>query len=347
MKYLHEQKGFNVLFMESGMYDVARIQQRRAAGGASISLQAPGRVYYMYSRTASGQQVLKYVDSTLSTSTPLALWGHDIPMDGLDSTSSLLPNLQAFLSARNSSLPASSDWPGYLRVAGQGVALNSATLVPADATSFLSLSALLISQVCAMPDDNSVDLLQSAGFWCRIGLNGVKADYTNLWSGTDSRTPTDLRDITGAGNIQWLLNAAFEGQKTIVWLHGVRTAFNGQAGRSFVRRPCCSIAGMPVLGWTNVGTNLVKAYGDQVYITHFTAGQGVYNAYPISAPCDAPYSGFILPALSNSMFEYYLAASGKPMFMPYPSDTSARSDIAALSIFELNYNSRQAAPVGR
>ena len=45
VKYLHEVKGFDVLFIESGLYDVARMQQRVAAGGDSLSVQAPGRVF--------------------------------------------------------------------------------------------------------------------------------------------------------------------------------------------------------------------------------------------------------------------------------------------------------------
>ena len=152
VKYLHEQKGFDVLFIESGMYDVARIQQRLAAGGDAISLQAPGRIFYMYSRTDAGQAVLKYVDGTLATAAPLALWGHDVPMDGLDSTQSLLPGLQAFLASRNSALPRSADWPGYLRVAQQGVALSSTPVASADSASFLAMSTQLAAELCGEAD---------------------------------------------------------------------------------------------------------------------------------------------------------------------------------------------------
>lgn len=331
VKYLHENKGFNVLFMESGMYDLARMAQRTAAGGDSASVQGPGRVFYMYSETAQGQEVLQYVDSTRTGTQPLALWGHDVQMAGVDSINTAVPDLQAFLVAKGSALPASADWPGYLRVAQQVVALNGNPLAAADVTSFHSMSNQVTGALCAMPDDNSVDLFQSPGFWCRIAT-GVAADYTHLFSATDPSTPTDLRDVTGAGNIEWLLNGRLKGQKAIVWLHALH-GFNGLSGTA-----SCALAQSQECGpgWTNVGTNLVKAFGDQVYITHFTAGQGTFDAFA-NSPCGTPFPGAALPALDGNMLEFYLATSGKASFMPYPADAATRSALAGLGIFEVNY----------
>jgi erythromycin esterase len=328
VKYLHENKGFDVLFMESGMYDVARIQQRLAAGGDAISVQAPGRIYYMYSRTDAGQAVLKYVDGTLATATPLALWGHDVPMDGLDSTQSLLPGLQAFLAARHSALPQSADWPGFLRVAQQGVALNSTPVASADSASFLAMSTQLATELCGEADPGG-DLLQSPAFWCRLA-KGVQADYTHLFSATDARTPTDLRDVTGAGNIEWLLDGRLAGRKAIVWLHAVH-GNNGLVGD-----PSCAAADSQECGpgWTNVGTALTQAYGDAVYIADVTAGSGVFDTYNTTSACGAPSSGYTLPALDATMLAYYLAPGGQVRFMAYPGDAAGRTSIASLGVLE-------------
>jgi erythromycin esterase-like protein len=332
VKYLHEHKGFDVLFMESGLYDVARIQQRVAVGGDSISMQAPGRIFYMYSRTTAGQQVLQYVDATRATATPLALWGHDIPMDGGDSTQSLVSGLAAFLAARGSALPASADWPAWTRVAQQGVALQGAAVSSADSGGFLAMSAQIAGELCATPDDGG-DLFQSAAFWCRMA-KGVQADYTHLWSGTDARTPTDLRDVTGAGNIEWLLDGRLSGRKAIVWLHAVH-GDNALAGN-----PNCASAASQQCGpgWTNVGTELVKAYGaDAVYIVNLTAGGGVYDTYNTASACGAPTSGYTLQAPGASTLEGYLGAGGQPMFMRYPSDAAGQQSIAGLSVREADY----------
>ena len=340
VRYLPEQKGFNVLFIESGMYDVARIQQRVAAGGDPIAVQAPGRIFYMYSRTDAGQQVLRYVDSTRATATPLALWGHDVPMDGADSVQGLVSGLQAFLASRQSASPQSADWPGYLRVAQQGVALNSAPVASADSASFLAMSAQLAAELCGGADSGG-DLLQSVAFWCRM-VQGVHADYTHLWSATDARTPTDLRDLTGAGNIEWALDGRLNGKKAIVWLHAVH-GNNALAGPG-----SCANAGSQECGpgWTNIGTELTRAYGAQVYIVDVAAGGGVFDTYNTVSACGAPNAGFPLLAPGATALEHYLAAGGQALFMAYPADAAGRLSIAPLGVSEDEFRWRSPSDFG-
>ncbi|MEO5689009.1 MAG: erythromycin esterase family protein [Burkholderiaceae bacterium] len=333
VKYLHETKGFDVLFIESGMYDVTRIQQRLAAGGDSISVQAPGRIFYMYSRTDLGQQMLKYVDQTRATATPLEPWGDDVPMNGVDSVQSLLPNLQAFLVAHHSTLPQGAGWAGWLRVAQQSVALVKTTPISSvDSASFLSLSPALIAELCSQADTPG-DLLQSPAYWCRIA-KGVQADYTHLWSATDVRTPTDLRDITAAGNIEWALDGRLAGRKAIVWLHAIH-GDNGFAGLG----PCAWAASQECgPGWTNVGTDLRRAYGDQVYIANITAGGGTYDTYNTASSCGAASPGFVLATPGSNSLEYYLGAGGQPRFMAWPADAAGRQRIASLTALEEEFN---------
>ncbi len=328
VKYLHESKGFDVLFIESGMYDVARMQQRVAAGGDSISAQAPGRIFYMYSRTDAGQLVLKYADSTRATAAPLALWGHDVPMDGADSTQQLLPDLQAFLAARESPSLQSADWPGWLRVAQQGVALDSSPLASADADSFLALSPQLGAELCGDADTPG-DVLQSPAFWCRI-VDDIHADYTHLFSATDPRTPTDLRDAAGAANIRWLLDGRLGGRKAIVWLHAVH-GIDGWVAPSSCADAASQECGP---GFVNVGTALTQAYGDQVYIVDVAAASGVFDTYDTIHACGAPTAGFPLALPGPTGLEYYLAAGGHPRFMAWPAEVAARQAIAPLSVSE-------------
>ena len=113
---------------------------------------------------------------------------------------------------------------------------------------------------------------------------------------------------------------AFKGRKVVVWTHSGH-AINGLA--------------IPQFGahWRNVGTLLSTAFGDQVYIAHFTAGQGAYNAYgDFGKPNAAPPP--VLPKLTDGMLEYYLAKSGKPSFLASPPDAAGRSLLAGLSVFE-------------
>ena len=335
VKYLHERKGFDVLFMESGLYDVARIQQRLAAGGDSISVQAPGRIFYMYSRTDAGQLVLQYVDATRATAAPLALWGHDVPMDGVDSTQSLLANLQAFLAAHASPSLQSPDWPGWLRVAQPSVALQSPTLASADATSFLALSAQLSNELCGQADVAG-DLLQSPAFWCRM-VEGIHADYTHLWSATDPRTPSDLRDAVGAANIEWLLDGRLAGRKAIVWLHAIH-GNNGWAGFGSCADAASQECGP---GFVNVGTELTRHYGDQVFIADITAGNGLFDTYNTASACGSPGGGFVLGPPGPGALESWLEVGGQARFMALPADAGDRTRIASLGVAEDEFRLRE------
>jgi erythromycin esterase len=216
-------------------------------------------------------------------------------------------------------------------VAQQGVALNPAPVTSTDSTSFLAMSARVTTELRGEPDTGG-DLLQSPAFWCRLAT-GVQADYTHLFSATDARTPTDLRDLTGAGNIEWLLDGRLAGRKAIVWLHALH-GNNGLAGYS-----SCAAADSQECGpgWTNVGTELTKAYGDAVYIADVTAGSGVFDTYDTTSACGAPTSGYALPALDDTLLTNYLAPGGQARFMAYPADAAGRASIALLGVLESEF----------
>jgi erythromycin esterase len=254
--------------------------------------------------------VLDYVAASQKTARPLELGGYDISMGGSASINELLPGLSAFLAARNSSLPKDPGWPSYRKLAAQVVALRPAP-PPTDTelAAFRRVSARLDAELCGVQGDNAYTL-QSAGFWCRI-VKGVHAGHERQW------TPNDTRDLAAGGNVQWLMANAFKGRKVVLWMHSCH-AINGlQCGAN--RR--------------NVGTLLSAAYGDQVYIAHFTSGRGPYNAYGdfgSSNPAAPP----TLPPLASGMLEYYLAKAAKPAFMSYPADAAGRERLRGLSIFE-------------
>jgi erythromycin esterase len=316
VEYLHQKKGFDLLLMESGLFDVTRMRERRAAEGRSYAALAPGRMFFMYSRTADGRKVLDYVDATQASARPLELGGYDISMGGSASVNELLPELAAFLAGRKSALPDQRDWSLYKTVAARVVALQAAPK-PSDAAlaSFERVSAQLDAELCSVTGDNA-NSTRSAGFWCRI-VKSLHAGHERLW------TQNDTRDIAAGGNVLWLLAHAYKGRKVVLWMHSAH-AING------LQLPFSGA------GWRNVGSVLSAALGEQVHIAHFSAGQGAYNAYgDFGKPSAAPPP--VLPALSNRMLEHYLAKSGKPVFMAWPADAASRTRLAGLSVFEAEF----------
>jgi hypothetical protein len=48
-------------------------------------------------------------------------------------------------------------------------------------------------------------------------------------------------------------------------------------------------------------------------------------------------TGAALPPLTDGMLEFYLAANGNPLFMPYPADAASQANLASLSVFEVEF----------
>jgi erythromycin esterase len=303
-----------VLIIESGMFDMARIRERHMGDGTSYSALAPGRMFFMYSRTEDGQRVLNYVDSTQAATRPLALVGFDISMGGDSSARELLPMLQQTLAARGSPIAASNDWATYVGIANQVVALNDTPRPDATQTAaFKRITAALDGELCATPQADDFNFTRSASFWCRI-VRSVDAGRERLWGAID------LRDRTGGDNVKWLLDHPFAGKKVVLWMH----SFHGINGQAF-----------PPSGptWVSVGTRLVQLYGDQVFMTHFTAGRGSYDAY---ANTGSPRT---LPALRSGMIEQALATRNGPQFFAYPTDAASRDALRSLTAFEPDFGS--------
>jgi erythromycin esterase len=304
VEYLHREKGFDVLLIESGMFDGLRLDERRRSDGLSHAALAPGRLFFMYARTADGRRVLDYVDRTQGSARPLRMMTFDIPMGGDASTRELLPMLRDQLVARGSTLPAGADWGDYAAVATPAVNLAAAPPPSAAAiAAFQRVSDRIEGELCALPDD-------AAGAWCRT-VKSVRAGQERLWG------PHDLRDRTGAENVQWLMQRRFAGRKVVLWMHSFH-ALRGQR--------------LPRSGpdWVNVGTRLSQLYGDQVYIAHLTAGRGRYDAYLSGDVATAPQ----LPALRAGMLEHHLMQAGGARFMRYPADPALRASLAGLGVFE-------------
>jgi erythromycin esterase len=307
VEYLHEVKGFDVLVIESGLFDLARMRERHQRDGTPYAALAPGRVFFMYSRSDYGRRMLDYVDATQKSARPLQLAAFDIAMGGDASQHELLPALAKFLSARGSALPASADWAGFSAVAQRVTALDTTRPPPEPQAAFQRVVDRLQGELCAPQSDNA-ELMQSAGFWCRI-VASLHAGRERLW-GT-----TDLRDIAGGENADWLLRHVFPGKKVIFWMH----TYHGQQGFVDPR------AGP---GWMNAGTRLAQLQPGQVFMAHITAGRGRVDDYL------GPQAAMSLPTLDASMLEFHLAALGAPLMLLPPTDADARARLGRLSVFE-------------
>ncbi|WP_432721382.1 erythromycin esterase family protein [Jeongeupia wiesaeckerbachi] len=290
VQYLHKKKGFDVLLIESGMVDGTALWNYAQAGG-SVAEQAPGRIFYMYSRTKEARGVLEYVDSQRTSPRPLILASYDTPHGGLESVNNLLPTLQAFLAARQSPSLADPRWAGYLRAA-QAVVADNFNGPPSDADkqALVDLTPVLLAEL----DDSvaaSGRMFDSPGFW-RLQVGSIRAGASDQWQINNGDVPYWVsRDQQAAQNIAWLADKFYKGKKLVVWTH------NGHAGDFSVNFG---------LGGVTLGTYISRQFKNDAYRAGFVGYAGSVRNMDNATTRD-------IPPPTPGLLEAEWRAAGLPM----------------------------------
>ncbi|GLS05753.1 hypothetical protein GCM10007860_29100 [Chitiniphilus shinanonensis] len=296
VKYLHEQKQFDVLLFESGIYDVARMKEKHDIDGMSYTDSSAGRIFYLTSRTAEGRKVFEYLDQTQATASPLALAGIDIMMAGVESTGQALSRLQLLLTLRNSPTLQSPDWSTFMTVADKVVNLPEGSKKPDGYDAYQRVVTALRGELCV--DAGGVPAqydFTDLGLWCRV-VESLGAGGGYLWNKTPAND-WDQRDIAAAGNAAWLLEGPFKGRKAIVWTH----SFHGLA--------------TSLTPAHNTARELQARYPGQIHTVQISVGG--MGGDP-----------------ERSALEYHLGRAGAPRYLAYPADADARNALAGVSIKE-------------
>lgn len=262
VKYLHEQKGFDVLMMESSMFSVNRVWQQALSGqnvddvavGPPVGGVSQPSIFFMYSMSAQGRKVLQYIDAQRATAHPLILSTYGLSGVGAyNEINDLLPMLETFLNSRGSPIPASSGWSTYKDVTQNSIiTAQNPSPAQADIDAFHSVSDQLVSELCPAQADTHV-FPDSPGLWCLIA--------TGLRSNGDSRFGlSNTAEAVTAANFKWLDDHVFSGHKIILWGHYQHLGKGTQ---------------LPQGGGTaNMGNILHQTYGNQMYVVAFTASSG-------------------------------------------------------------------------
>ena len=265
LRYLHERRGFDVLVVESGFYDVGRIEQKRRAGEHADDL-APGNIFFMYSKSAEGRALLRYVDSTRATPHPLVLVGMDSQLSGALSQATLVPGLAAFLAAHRSHAPESRDWPGFAASVAALTALRPAAPSPADRVAFERASAQVARELAALGDAPGAGV-GTAGWWGRV-VAGLQAQATQLWVAPRG----NARDQAMGDNVAWIADRLVPGRRIVVWGHAIHLVHDAP-----------NPAAPPL-----AGTVMRRHFGADYHVAHLTGLEGRYLDYATLLPRDIP-----------------------------------------------------------
>lgn len=286
LKFLHEKMGFDVLLLESGFYDMARLAER-VERGEKLDDIAPGNVFFMYANTAEGRGMLQYVDRQRALGKPMALGGIDSQHTGETSKRELLPRLQAYLKTAAPALAEGEAWRRYAQAA-QPLLEMQRTPPPAEAqAAFRQHAAALRAALCQAAPVAPGSANSGAGmgmgaaggvfagpaFWCQA-VKSVDAQAASYWSADHDYQ----RDNQMGDNAIWLADQLYRGRKVVIWAHTVHTA------RGFQRTPVNLQAGEVMHRHWGADYKIVQFSGAGGKILDFVTNQ------PLALPALPPDS---------------------------------------------------------
>lgn len=111
VRYLHERKGFDLLVLESGLFDVTRLWQSRRP----LRTNAPGNIFYMYANSAELWPLYDYLDAQRDAPAAMQLAGFDGRLSGALSRTQLVPQLRARLARQPLDARQQARVQGYLQ----------------------------------------------------------------------------------------------------------------------------------------------------------------------------------------------------------------------------------------
>ena len=245
VKHLHQKHGYDVLVMESGVFDLAQVWQRMQQG-QSLRQLAPGNLFYLYAKSPAVLNLLDYLEQQQTSAHPLQLAGMDSQHTGRFSRELFIKTLaeQAGILSPVQRLAQNSEtnWDNFSKLAQALLELQREIPPRAAQAAFFKTLAQLQRIFAKQPDPYWRDICASLGNQARR--------YWGL--SQEQRSPQMAR------NLLHLLTQRYAGKKVIVWGHFVHLNRSGLAQGG------------------NVGALLAQHYGQQMYVAHFTGNQGEY-----------------------------------------------------------------------
>jgi erythromycin esterase len=295
IKFLHERQGFDVLALESGLYDVPRVWSALKAGEDPLPTIRSG-VMEDWADSLQVRPLWLYLAEQLRSNSPLELAGFDLQFTGRAGGKKLTRDLSDYLT-KAGLLPEAA-----LLVARVSVPLNRLVnnislfqqIPPKDRPSIRTAMEKLGQALGQSPPLSGADGDERA-YWIQL----LKSSATLMelaWSfdvsslGKQPSSIFNLRDRQMGENLVWLAKRAYPARRIIVW-----------AGTSHIIRNHASILNEadPV---TSMGDWVEKELGSEVYALGFTAYRGRYGELRTSELMD------VKPPAENSLEDLFSKA---------------------------------------
>jgi erythromycin esterase len=272
IRYLYEQKGFDVLVFESGIYGMAKAWDAIREGARPDSALDRG-TFPIWTRAAEVAPILRYLADRAHSERPLELAGYDGQFTGMSfwcdsprrsAPPTFEPELRAYLDQHG--LAGDTPFWAQLRL----LCLPAPPVTDsATRASFLATTERLRAAVAGlMPAPDAV-------FWEQV-LEGLGEYGKLVWAQQDggaggdtnaSRAVSNIREAQAGRNLVWLANEAFPGRKLMVWLASRHAASN-------LHTITPTLGEFSFSGYLSAGGEARRVLGDDIYAISQIAYEG-------------------------------------------------------------------------
>ena len=284
IEFLHEQMGFDVLAMESGLFACERAGDAILAGRPAREM-VEASVFDVWTGSTEFAPLIGYLDRTRSSGHPLELAGFDMQLTGSLSRDRLVPELKAAIGESPETRSAAAT------IATMTTSMSRFGKIGKPAQERFYADAVRAMAVLDRRTDPD-------GRFLRQVLRSTVQSARFFWNADfDKPVPAvmNIRDAQMADNLLWLARERYPGRRIIVWAATSHASRNRQS----IQPPIADAGMVPM------GHHLWQALGERIYVVGFTSARGRFGSWR-GSPTDLapPRAGSLEDAFERTGREY-------------------------------------------
>ncbi|HYH15669.1 MAG TPA: erythromycin esterase family protein [Flavisolibacter sp.] len=289
IKYLHEQKGFNVLAFESDFFALNEGWSRLAKQEDSIRKFVKRNIFSLWTKCVQCEALFDaYIPRTFQTRAPLQVSGFDNQNNGNYSMLGLRSFVDAYLRRYNIAFTRSHVYTDFFLPALDSLYTKKSPII---GRHLAAVADTILNQLKSLAPD----------VYGKLVIQSIKAYGEQGQHFTSSfKAANEVRDQQMARNLEWLVRHKYKGEKIIVWAANYHILKN--AKESFADEK------MKVGTMGDYFTNDTSR-ARQTYILGFTSKRGTAGRirtepYVVEPPKENSFESWIPTSLAYGFIDF-------------------------------------------
>ncbi|NTS77952.1 erythromycin esterase family protein [Catenovulum sp. SM1970] len=225
VKTLHQEHGFDVLAIESGFYDIAKIWQEMLQG-KSLSEESIGSLFYMYAQSQELKPLFNYIERHAKSNRPLYIVGFDAQHSGRKAQKESISELIDFIAQGDPELLTSRQKIQLFTELEYLFQFNHKPRSSENLAEVQYTLAFLRHQLNSLDVVKSDDIFSRSDFWLNY-IMSVESQVKTWWvHGRESTKGRATRNKRMGKTLNWIANDLFPNKKIMVWGHNIHVAKN-------------------------------------------------------------------------------------------------------------------------